>query len=212
MEVCLMAKLVIKQDLSPEVKKHKWVLRMQWLMLLALILIVILAFAAWFNSKPAKPVLAVASTAKSQLLISLPTEPSYQVAASNLNKLMQQFEQTEVRVAESYEKNAQLFKLAETILDQLAALDNIIADSDLNDGQAEKIAEQQAYQQDYWEAKLQFHRLRMERLKASQTKLQGTQVSAQAKLSPSADASGFPPELPSGVCPLTGPEAEKCKP
>ena len=82
-----MAKLVIKQDLSPEVKKHKWVLRMQWLMLLALILIVILAFAAWFNSKPAKPVSAVASTAKSQLLISLPNEPSYQVAASNLNKL-----------------------------------------------------------------------------------------------------------------------------
>ena len=208
-----MAKLVIKQELSPEVKKHKWVLRMQWLMLLALILIVILAFAAWFNSKPIKPVAVVASTAKSQLLIALPNEPSYQVAAANLNKLMQQFEQTEAKGTESYEKNAQLFKLAETILDQLAALDNIIADSDLNDDQAEKIAEQQTYQQDYWEAKLQFHRLRMERLKVSQTKQQGMSVvSTQAKLSPSADASGFPPELPSGVCPLTGPEAEKCKP
>jgi hypothetical protein len=211
MEVCLMAKLVIKQELSPEVKKHKWVLRIQWLMLLTLILIVILAFAAWFSAKPAKVV--TASTAKSQLLMSLPNEPSYQVAAGKLNKLMQQFEQAEAKGAESYEKNTQLFQQAETILTQLAALDSIIADMHLNDEQAQKLTEQQAYQQDYWEAKLQFHRLRMERLKASQTKLQGTQVlSAQAKLSPSADASGFPPELPSGVCPLTGPDAAKCKP
>ena len=208
-----MAKLVIKQELSPEVKKHKWVLRMQWLMLLALILIVILVFAAWFNAKPPKPVAVVASTAKSQLLMALPTEPSYQVAAANLNKLMQQFEQTEAKGTESYEKNAQLFQQAETILTQLAGLDVIIANSHLTEQQAEKLTEQQAYQQDYWEAKLQFHRLRMERLKASQLKRQGTPVmSAQAQLSPSADASGLPPELPAGVCPLTGPDAAKCKP
>ena len=209
-----MPKLVIKQDL-PKVSlqdKLESMLRVA-LPVLLFGIAAIAALSLYFDREPR--VSSEVNVDDAGQALKLPV--SYTQQETHLASLQHTFELQEKNALESYDKHSSLVAKADAILQQLAALDGLVADLESDAHSKQTLLTRHQYQKDYWEAKRVFHNLRLARFNSPASEaMPVTPVVRTEKVETAAAAESAEPapnvKLPADFCPLFGPGAAACKP
>ena len=205
-----MPKLVIKQDLPKSSLQDKLesVLRVA-LPVLLFGIAAVAALSLYLNREP---------SVSSEVMVdevgqALKLPVSYTQQETHLASLQHTFELQEKNALESYDKHSSLVAKADAILQQLAALDGLVADLESDAHSKQTLLTRHQYQKDYWEAKRVFHNLRLARFN-SPVPAAAPVVQAEKVETAAAESTEPAPkvELPADFCPLFGPGAAACKP
>ncbi|OQX06951.1 MAG: hypothetical protein BWK73_29455 [Thiothrix lacustris] len=206
-----MPKLVIKQDVPKSSLQDK--LENMLRVALPLLLFGIAAIAAlsiYFDRKPSVSSEVIVDEAGQALKLPM----SYTQQEIHLASLQHTFEVQEKHAVASYDKHSSLVAKADAILQQLATLDGVVVNLDIDTHSKQTLLTRHQYQKDYWEAKRVFHNLRLARFNnpappevTSVVRAEKVETAATESVEPAP-----PVELPADFCPLFGPGAAACKP
>lgn len=218
-----MPKLIVKQDLPEPSFQEKLAEHLRTILPVLLVLLVVVAAGAFYFSNRAP------EFAQSLPAVDVALPATYTEQENALVKLSREFKTVSTR-AESLEKHGTLITDAESILQHLDVMDEIVAQLKIDEDEQQALFTRHQYQKDYWESKLVFHRLRLSRFEREsvvQAIVQDSDEQAPTEVAEQSGVPAEPPEelkraaaeglpegveLPPGFCPLFGPEAESCKP